>query len=148
MKIQGNKSRLPWRGPFPLAPDAIKQNVKQTIGVYRIRAFDGDGRPVSICRANGVDADGILHVGQSGRLRARLKEFLRGAYRGARGHRAGREFHEWGFGERYPVQHLRFDYRPTRTPKYAKKLERKLHENYRAQYLDRPPLDGTSGQSK
>jgi hypothetical protein len=43
---------------------------------------------------------------------------------------------------------LRFDFIPASNAEEAKRLERESHLAYRRRYLDRPPLDGTSGQSK
>ncbi len=62
-------------------------------------------------------------------------------------HHAGREFSEWHFEELIPRECLRFDYVETTTGREALKLERVLHEEYRKKFFDRPPLDGTSGQS-
>ena len=146
MGAQGTRLQSSWHGPFALTRDGIKENVKESPGVYRIPAFDAHGRPVSICRANGVDAHGILHIGQSVGLRGRILAFLLAAQGGSAAHHAGNEFFQWEFGQRFPVEHFRFDYILARSSEYAKKLERELHEAYRLRYLDRPPLDGTSGQ--
>jgi len=61
-------------------------------------------------------------------------------------HHAGREFFEWHFQKLIPRERLRFDYFETTTEQEALKLECLLHEEYRKKFLDRPPLDGTSGQ--
>lgn len=117
-------------------------------GVYRIRAFDSQGNPIPVRRLNGVDPLGILHIGQSVKLGVRVRSF-RQAAEGLRGpHHAGIEFKRWNFEQLFPVQHLQFDYVLVQDQERAIALERQLHEGYRRQYLDRPPLDGTSGQSK
>jgi len=116
-------------------------------GVYRIRAFDAKGRPLPVARAAGVDSLGILHIGQSKNLGVRLRTFRQAAEGLQAAHHAGNQFHHWGFSRRFPFQHLRFDYVLANSQKEAIEWERELHEEYRRAFLDRPPLDGTSGQS-
>ena len=62
-------------------------------------------------------------------------------------HHAGVEFFEWKFEKVISREKLRFDYFETPTEQEALKLERLLHEEYRKEFFDRPPLDGTSGQA-
>ena len=62
-------------------------------------------------------------------------------------HHAGIEFFEWKFEKLIPRDGLHFDYLETSSEQEALKLERLLHEEYREEFLDRPPLDGTSGQT-
>ena len=114
--------------------------------MYRIRAFDSQGQPVSIPRLNGVDPLGILHIGQSVRLGTRIREFRQAAEGKHARHPAGKQFHLWEFQRRVPLSSLRFDYVLVQNGGEAIKLERQLHEEYRRQYLDKPPLDAQSGQ--
>jgi hypothetical protein len=46
----------------------------------------------------------------------------------------------------FAFSHLRFDYLLAGDRAEAIRLERHFHEEYRCQYLDKPPLDGQSGQ--
>jgi len=44
------------------------------------------------------------------------------------------------------AEDLRFDFIPSKDGKPAKERETKLHQAFRKKFLDRPPLDGTSGE--
>jgi len=89
---------------------------------------------------------GILHIGKSKDLGRRIGYFRRAAAGAAAAHKAGREFSEWGFERLLPLGSLCFDYIETPTERDALDLERRVHEDYRRRFLDRPPLDSTSGQ--
>jgi hypothetical protein len=98
-------------------------------------------------RFNGDDSEGILHIGMSGDLFKRLKSFHKGAIRRKfPAHFASSEFIKWKFDDLIPTDHLRFDFIETSGEDAAKALETELHRNYRSKFLDRPPLDGTSGK--
>ncbi len=115
-------------------------------GVYRIRAFKA-GKPLAISRLNGSDPDGILHIGKSHNLFQRLRAFHRAAILGKQpAHFAGVQFITWGFDKVIPVEDLRFDFIEAKSERDARTLETELHATYRRRFLDRPPLDGTSGE--
>ena len=63
-----------WSDTYLLTPGHHLE-VGRHPGVYRILAFDPQGQPVPICRLNGVDPLGILHVGQSIMLGVRVRTF-------------------------------------------------------------------------
>ena len=138
---------MEWSELHPLR-SGYHLEIGRRAGVYRIRAIDADGRPVSIARVKGTDPDGILHIGQSVNLGVRIRTFRQAAEGLRAPHHAGIEFRRWGFGDRFPLQNLRFDYILVEDGAVALRLERELHEEYRRRYLDRPPLDGTSGQAE
>lgn len=117
-------------------------------GIYRIRAFTEDGKPLPINRFGGVDRLGILHIGKSVNLGNRIRRFRQAAERLKASHHAGREYAKWRFDKLVPRERLRFDYIVTLTERDALALERELHKAYRTQFFDRPPLDSTSGQSR
>jgi hypothetical protein len=139
--------RVQWSKPYEAVKESFRQLPPNQPGVYRIRAFNPRGRPMPIRRLAGTDPDGVLHIGQSRNIRARIPQFYRSARTGHGNHHAGNEFYNWAFGKRFPLQDLRFDYALAKDQKEAPGLERQRHEMYRQQYLDRPPLDGTSGSS-
>jgi len=116
-------------------------------GVYRIRAFSLEGNPIPIGRVDGVDPNAILHIGQSVRLGTRVREFKQAAEGKRAQHPAGKQFYRWGFQRMFPLRQLRFDYVFVQDVEEAIRLERRLHEDYRRQYLDKPPLDAQSGRS-
>ena len=138
---------LEWSPAYPLFGTKHHLEVKGKSGVYRIRAFTDEGDPLPICRLGGVDPLGILHIGKSGNLGSRIRSFRQAAQGLKAAHHAGREFYEWRFERLVPRERLRFDYFETSTGREALSLERALHQEYRNKFLDRPPLDGTSGQT-
>lgn len=139
--------QLRWSGTY-LLTSGHHLEVGRRPGVYRIRAFNPQGEAIAIGRVNGADPLGILHIGKSVKLGVRVRTFRQAAERLHAPHHAGSEFHRWGFARMFPFQCLRFDYVLVESHDEAIRLERYLHEEYRRQYLDRPPLDGTSGQSQ
>lgn len=138
---------IQWSQPFPLFNAQHYLEVIKRPGVYRVRAFTEHGEPLSIPRLCGVDQLGILHIGKSNNLGTRIRMFRQAAGGLKASHHGGREFFEWRFDKLIPRERLRFDYFETATEEEALKLERSLHKEYRRNFLDRPPLDGTSGQS-
>ena len=115
-------------------------------GVYRIRVRAENGRFMRIPRLAAVDDAGILHIGKSIHLKTRIQAFFNAAQGGAAAHKAGIEYCRWPFGDVAPFHLLVCEYNETGTEEAALALERKLHVSYRKKYLDRPPLDGTSGR--
>lgn len=141
-------AHLKWSQAFPLFESDHHRPLIGRPGGYRIRAFTSRGTPRKISRMAGTDRDGILHIGKSGNLGKRIRHCRQSAEGIRGGHHAGREYFEWGFDRLAPPKLLRYDYVVTRTEKRALALERRLHEGYRRRYLDRPPLDSTSGQDR
>jgi len=139
--------QLRWSGTY-LLTSGHHLEVRKRPGVYRIRAFNSQGQAMPVRRLNGLDPLGILHIGQSIKLGVRVRTFRQAAEGLRAPHQAGIQFNYWGFAGIFPLQHLRFDYVLVQSQNEAIRLERQLHEEYRRQYLDRPPLDGTSGQSQ
>ena len=115
--------------------------------VYRIRAFTPSGEPQQIPRCNGVDAEGILHIGESQKLQTRVLFFLQAVANGRAAHSAGCEFYESGFGERFPLNCLRWDFATAGSKVEAVELELRLQRRYRRVFLDKPPLDGSIGKN-
>lgn len=139
---------LKWSLAYPLFGTKHHLEISGKPGVYRIRAFAPDDNPLPIPRANGVDPAGILHIGKSNDLGRRLRFFRQAAEGKKASHHAGREYARWHFEKLVPREQLRFDYLLVNDGTESLALERRLHEEYRFVYLDRPPLDGTSGQSR
>lgn len=142
----GNESPK-WSSDYPLFDTKHHLEVSGMPGVYRIRAFTEQGKPLPIPRLGGVDSLGILHIGKSKNLGRRIRMFRQAAEGLKASHHAGLEFFKWKFEQIIPHDKLRFDYFETSTEPEALKLERLLHEEYRKEFFDRPPLDGTSGQT-
>ena len=137
---------MKWSRCIDVFDSSDHRDIYRTPGVYRIRAFGANGKPLPIKRFAAIDYEGILHIGKSKRLGLRIRTF-RQAAQGLRGaHQAGREYRLWKFGRKIPSKSLRYDYFITSNEREALVLERALHKEYRLKFLDRPPLDGTSGQ--
>jgi hypothetical protein len=141
------KETVKWSRPYPLFNSTEHLEVSGKPGVYRIRALTHNSESLSIYRLGGIDPEGILHIGKSINLGRRIRTFRQAAEGLKASHHAGLEFFHWGFEKVIPRERLHFDHFETRSEQEALKLEHLLHEEYRKRYLDRPPLDGTSGQA-
>jgi len=137
-------NRIRWSRPILLFNTQDHLGLKGRPGVYRVRAYKDD-KPQHILRYGGVDRLGILHIGESNNLAVRIRTFRQATEGLKASHHAGCEFYEWRFYRRVLARVLRYDYYLTRTKEGAIKLEALLHRKYRLRFLDRPPLDGTSG---
>ena len=138
---------IKWSLAYPLFNTKHHLELNGKPGVYRIRVFTEQEEPLPIHRLSEVDPAGILHIGKSINLGVRIRMFRQAAEGLKASHHAGLEFSEWHFERLIPQERLRFDYYKTASEPAALKLERMLHEEYRKKFLDRPPLDGTSGQT-
>src|SRR5713226_9223694 len=69
-----------WSETLPLTSSDIRSRIRDQCGVYRLRAFTPSGEPLQIARCNGVDAQGILHIGESQRLQTRVLFFFAGRH--------------------------------------------------------------------
>lgn len=98
-------------------------------------------------RLNGTDDEGILHIGKAGDLLQRLKSFRKGVIeKKFPAHFASSEFVKWQFNRLAKAEDLRFDFIVTPSEEEATERETELHRRYRWKFLDRPPLDSTSGE--
>ncbi len=141
------KDEWPQTYPLHLINEWPTDRLKHQPGVYRIRAFYEQAQPRAVRRFNGDDPEGILHIGMSSNLFNRLRSFYRGAVEQKfPAHFASSEFIKWKFDKSVPADQLRFDFIGTPNAQAAKDLETELHRAYRYKFLDRPPLDGTSGK--
>jgi len=139
-------NRARWSRPILLFNTEHHLKLTGKPGVYRVRAYKGDN-PFHISRHSGVDRLGILHIGKSKNLGVRIRTFRQATEGLSAPHHGGREFYRWQFSRWVFTRNLRYDYYVTRTEKDAIKLEELLHKKYRLNFLDRPPLDGTSGSA-
>ncbi len=113
-------------------------SVEEKPGVYCVQCTAH-----AIERANGIDNEGILHVGMSSNLQRRIREFYKAATINRNiPHSAGWEYFEYGFDKKFPTISLicRYLYKETRGT--ARELEKELQKQYRKKFLDHPPLDG------
>jgi hypothetical protein len=121
--------------------DAVLDNS----GVYRIRAVNADGNPVTQHRFLGVDPSGVVYIGQTERvLRRRLRNIRRGRRTGKTSHTLGRKLHVLdrlpAFQERFKDVWLECQYAESDNPPAS---EKNLIRAYVASYGEAPPLNGT-----
>jgi hypothetical protein len=136
-----------WSPPYLLFDTTHHLGLRYRAGVYRIRAFKNDDEPVLIKRFAGTDPLGILHIGKSNDLGTRIRTFRQAAQGLKAQHHAGVEYFRWQYERLVPHSKLKYDYYMTQSERDALELEQALHEDYRMKFLDRPPLDSTSGQT-
>jgi hypothetical protein len=144
--------KLRFSEPYPLEGRPWRAVLGYVPIVYRVRIWEADGsKPKSVPRAGGVDADGILDIGESGHGRGRLDRFAKVAL-GEKllSHRAGIEFStKWGydFASVFPPEQLRIDVLEVGSKQLAEAIEVLLLETYRWTFKDRPPLNGSAGKT-
>lgn len=98
------------------------------------------GRPIH--RVVGIDEDGILDIGESGRLRGRLRSFLKcAATRGTAGHMAGWRYAYLRFARHFPLTELEVRWRHFPTKAEAYNEEGRLLAAYVAAHFELPPLN-------
>jgi len=97
-------------------------------------------KPVS--RAIGVDDLGLLDVGESDGLRARLRDFKRClTKRGDEGHMAGWRFAFFRFERHFPVESLRVRWTATTSKEKAYAMEGRILLEYIKLHGELPPLN-------
>jgi hypothetical protein len=111
-------------------------NVPEGPGAYVV-ATD---RPIN--RAVGVDPEGFLDVGESGKLSNRLWGFRECiTVRGAGWHSAGWRFAFFRFDRHFPIASLRVRWAATRTKAKAYRAEGQLLLSYLLRHGELPPLN-------
>jgi hypothetical protein len=135
-----------WSEPVCLTEYDIKRLIPDKCGVYRIRAFTRSGKARALSRCNAVDPAGILHIGESVKLRTHILNFLAEASRPSRPrHSAGGEYCRSKFGKRFPLDRLRCEFLAPLSKPQAVELKRNFQRLYRREFLDNPPLDAGIG---
>jgi hypothetical protein len=137
-----------WSEPVRLTDYEIKRLIPDKCGVYRIRAFTRSGKARAISRCNAVDPAGILHIGESVKLRTHILRFLADAsslWPSRRRHSAGGEYLRSNFGKRFPLDRLRCEFVAPLSKPEAVERKRNFQRLYRREFLDNPPLDAGIG---
>ncbi|MBZ0235612.1 MAG: hypothetical protein K8M05_25000 [Deltaproteobacteria bacterium] len=138
--------RLRWSDPLPITNE-LARHVGDGPIVYRVCAFDDGNKPRAIPRAAGSDTTGTLDVGESGRGSRRLRTLSR-VFNGKKGsHRAAWEYRWYDFSEVFPLAQLRVQFVRVKSKEHAVAIECQLLEEYRTEYLDRPPLNASGGKA-
>ena len=140
---------LPFEGPFDFFARSWRAAVRREPIVYRLRVWDAETSTFrSVARAGGVDADGILDIGESEDGWRRLDDFCCAAKGKPRSHRAGWEYsgNGYDFGSVFAPESLRIEFIHLPSKELAEALELALLEDYRWRFKDRPPLNGSAGK--
>lgn len=145
-----SRRQLIWTGPFPVDCDnaTYRSRLRDSPGIYRIRALDSSGRPASIPRCNEPDPEGILHIGETAYLLTRLRYFRNAAFGNGSSNSSGCEFRDSGFASQFPKQTIYYDFAEMASKEAAVECERELHDEYRKRFHDKPPLDSSIGKSQ
>ncbi|MBZ0119464.1 MAG: hypothetical protein K8H88_20915 [Sandaracinaceae bacterium] len=138
--------QLRWSKPLPISNELARHAGDGPI-VYRVCAFDDTNKPRAIPRAAGSDATGTLDVGESGRGSRRLRTLSRVLHGKKGSHRAAWEYRWYHFSEVFPLAQLRLQFVQVKSKELAEAIECQLLEEYRTEYLDRPPLNGSGGKA-
>lgn len=110
-------------------------------GVYRLILLTTRHKPKPLARVGGTDKSGVLYIGRSRNLRARLRGLRRMLFDGAAaGHVAGRTYKV-----SLPIQKIaspsRIAFRFTPCDDYCDKEQRMLRRYFR-EFGEVPPLNG------
>jgi hypothetical protein len=125
-----------------------QDSLPQQSGVYIIRFVEEKRIPAGIARANGVDKEGTLSIGETADLRHRLAGFYRTVYSGATrsNHSASWYYVSFKYSRLYPKKGLQFKFFQTATKAGAEREEFRLLTRYRTRFLDLPPLNNMPGK--
>jgi len=119
-------------------------------GVYYIRCIDGSENPLKIQRLRGIDKEGIIYIGETGRsLRNRLRGFWETANHRASRHVAGGNFSYYGYGSIFPLRGLQFTYMSCKDKTNSRRFEADCLWDYRKTkgFIDLPPLNFSGGKA-
>lgn len=112
-------------------------------GVYRIYSLDESDQPRPLQRVLGTDTEGILYIGKSGNLKARVRmlwRVLQNDYK-ATAHTFGMNYKSLQIiREAFPYDTLALEYEENPAPKA---YEKNLLESYRQSFGEVPPLNGS-----
>ncbi|MFH0978973.1 MAG: hypothetical protein V1837_06775 [Candidatus Woesearchaeota archaeon] len=108
-------------------------------GAYKISVFKADGTPIRINRFLGVDPEGVIDIGESTDLHARLQNFKRNIEKGSGGHMAGWRFHFLKLYEKFKI--LKFSFEVCATKEQAYKKEYAMMKRYIDEHKELPPLN-------
>lgn len=88
------------------------------------------------------DTEGIVDIGESSRLRKRIRDFIRCATGEAEsGHMAGWRYAYLGFHRQLPFHSLWVSWKSTETKELAQQLEARLFGKYVDSHFEMPPLN-------
>lgn len=112
-------------------------------GTYCIISVTKSGRPKRVHRVGAIDTRGIVYIGRSGQLRARLRTLHNVLYKRApSGHVAGRHYKASKVLQAvFPRNTLLFRFKHCRSKEEATKSEMELLSRYCRRFGEVPPLN-------
>ena len=125
-----------------LARNEFWTEIPETAGIYLIHACSNKV-PVKLNRVIGVDGKGLLYIGKSKNIRARLRMLWRvlNPKLKATAHTFGTKYNSnKKLRESFPFSSLFISYRTTNEPKI---LESKLLDNYFTKFGEVPPFNSS-----
>jgi hypothetical protein len=125
-----------------LVEDRFWKNIPEGGGVYNIHCIK-DKKPIKINRVLGIDNQGILYIGQSENLRARIRMLWRvlNPKLKATAHTFGSKYNEnKKLKKAFPLKSLYVSYQITKEPKT---LETNLLDKYFAKFGEVPPFNSS-----
>jgi hypothetical protein len=128
--------------PISLVEDRFWKNIPEGGGVYKIHCIQ-DKMPIKINRVLGIDNQGILYIGQSDNLRARIRMLWRvlNPKLKATAHTFGKKHNEnKKLQKAFPLKSLYVSYQITKEPKA---LETILLDKYFIKFGEVPPFNSS-----
>lgn len=127
------------------------KDIPQTAGIYYIRCTGKAKNPIKIPRVGGIDKEGIIYIGESGKnLMKRIKSFWFSAKnKNTNTHVAGVNYKYWGYSKKFPLKSLQICYRTYRNETRSKKTEADCLWEYRKEkgLIELPPLNFSAGRT-
>ena len=101
-------------------------------------------------RLGGVDKEGVIYIGETGRsLRNRLRNFWENANdHKLNRHRAGWNYSNLGYCKKFPLKYLEVSYMSCKGKKHTERVETENLREYRKKFIDLPPLNFSKGREK
>ena len=128
------------------------KTIPSSPGVYYIRCVNNSGNPIRIPRLGGVDNEGIVYIGETGRnLRNRVRNFWKTAHNfRVSSHIGGWNYSYWGYNKIFPLKNLEFSYMSCKNKDHSERMEVDCLWDYRKtkSYIDLPPLNFSAGKEK
>ena len=122
--------------PLVKAHDEGFAMISEGAGAYTIAAT-----ALKIPRVTGIDRRGLLYIGETSDLRARISMFYDCVQRGHQSHMAGWQYNMVGFERCAPVESLRVRWRRAKDRKEALAVQLKLLHVYVLNHCELPPLN-------
>ena len=130
---------MPWSEWKILSKENFN-TLPQSAGVYKIKYLKK-----IIGRLVKRDQKGILMIGQSKKLKTRLKKFYEVIQGHGNGHSEGERFYKLKLRKKFPPENMLFKFSKVRRGANPKNRESKELESYQKTFGELPPLNNAGG---